>query len=141
MADLTNYTPVKVKDLTELTQINETSYIVITDGTSTKKIKAILLKGQDGVTPVFQIGSVSTLVEGSNATVNMTNVGGVYTINFGIPRGQSGSGGTSSGMTETQLNQLSIAYGTVKPHMCKQLTFLQKLVNFKMIPLLQLKLK
>ena len=111
MADLTNYTPVKVKDLTELTQINETSYIVITDGTSTKKIKAILLKGQDGVTPVFQIGSVSTLVEGSNATVNMTNVGGVYTINFGIPRGQSGSGGTSSGMTDTQLNQLSIAYG------------------------------
>lgn len=110
MADLTNYTPVKVTDLAELTQINETNYIVITDGTSTKKIKAILLKGQDGVTPVFQIGSVSTLVEGSNATVNMTNVGGVYTINFGIPRGQSGSDGTSSGMTETQLNQLSMAY-------------------------------
>ena len=111
MADLTNYTPVKVTELAEVTEINETNYIVITDGSSTKKIKAILLKGQNGVTPAFQIGTVSTLTEGSNATVNMSNHNGVYTINFGIPRGESGSGGASSGMTEAQLNQLSIAYG------------------------------
>ena len=112
MADLTNYTPVKVTELAELTEINETNYVVITDGSSPKKIKAILLKGQDGVTPTFQIGTVSTLIEGSNATVSMSsNSNGVYTISFGIPRGQSGSSGAGSGMTETQLNQLSIAYG------------------------------
>ena len=107
MADLTDYTFVKVGDLPELTEINENTYIVVTDGSSSKKIKARLL------TPALQIGTVSTLVEGSNATVNMTYNNGVYTINFGIPRGASGSGGggsTSSGITDAQLNQLNIAY-------------------------------
>lgn len=110
MADLDNYTFVKATELVELTEVDESSYIVITDGASSKKIKAILLKGQDGETPTFQIGAVSTLIEGSDATVNMTNIDGVYTINFGIPRGESGSSGTGSGITETQLNQLSTAY-------------------------------
>ena len=105
MADLTDYTFVKVGDLPELTEINENTYIVVTDGSSSKKIKARLL------TPALQIGTVSTLVEGSNATVNMTYNNGVYTINFGIPRGaSSGSSGTNSGMTEAQSNQLNIAY-------------------------------
>ena len=106
MADLTDYTFVKVGDLPELTEINENTYIVVTDGSSSKKIKARLL------TPALQIGTVSTLVEGSNATVNMTYNNGVYTINFGIPRGASSgsSGSTSSGMTDAQLNQLNIAY-------------------------------
>ena len=106
MADLTNYTFVKVGDLPELTEINENTYIVVTDGSSSKKIKARLL------TPALQIGTVSTLVEGSNATVNMTYNNGVYTINFGIPRGASGgsSGSSGSGMTDAQLNQLNIAY-------------------------------
>ena len=106
MADLTDYTFVKVGDLPELTEINENTYIVVTDGSSSKKIKAKLL------TPALQIGTVSTLVEGSNATVNMSYNNGVYTINFGIPRGASGgsSGSTSSGMTDAQLNQLNIAY-------------------------------
>lgn len=106
MADLTNYTFVKVGDLPELTEINENTYIVVTDGSSSKKIKARLL------TPALQIGTVSTLVEGSNATVNMSYNNGVYTINFGIPRGASSgsSGSTSSGMTDAQLNQLNIAY-------------------------------
>ena len=110
MADLDNYTFVKATELVELTEVDESSYIVITDGASSKKIKAILLKGQDGETPTFQIGAVSTLIEGSDATVNMTNIDGIYTINFGIPRGESGSSGTGSGITETQLNQLSTAY-------------------------------
>ena len=110
MADLDNYTFVKATELVELTEVDESSYIVITDGASSKKIKAMLLKGQDGETPTFQIGAVSTLIEGSDATVNMTNIDGVYTINFGIPRGESGSSGTGSGITETQLNQLSTAY-------------------------------
>ena len=105
MADLTDYTFVKVGDLPELTEINENTYIVVTDGSSSKKIKAKLL------TPALQIGTVSTLVEGSNATVNMSYNNGVYTINFGIPRGaSSGSSGTNSGMTDAQLNQLNIAY-------------------------------
>ena len=106
MADLTNYTFVKVGDLPELTEINENTYIVVTDGSSSKKIKARLL------TPALQIGTVSTLVEGSNATVNMTYNNGVYTINFGIPRGASGgsSGSSGSGITDAQLNQLNIAY-------------------------------
>ena len=106
MADLTDYTFVKVGDLPELTEINENTYIVVTDGSSSKKIKAKLL------TPALQIGTVSTLVEGSNATVNMSYNNGVYTINFGIPRGASGGSGgsTSSGMTDAQLNQLNIAY-------------------------------
>lgn len=110
MADLDNYTFVKATELVELTEVDESSYIVITDGASSKKIKAILLKGQDGETPTFQIGAVSTLIEGSDATVNMTNIDGVYTINFGIPRGESGSSGSDSGITEAQLNQLNIAY-------------------------------
>ncbi len=97
------YTFVNVGDLPELTEINENTYIVVTDGSSSKKIKARLL------TPALQIGTVSTLVEGSNATVNMSYNNGVYTINFGIPRGAS-SGSTSSGMTDAQLNQLNIAY-------------------------------
>lgn len=55
--------------------------------------------GKDGKTPVMQIGNVTTVDAGGDATANVrqdgTDVSGnpIYKIDFGIPRGADGSNG------------------------------------------------
>lgn len=57
--------------------------------------------GKDGVTPAFSIGTVSTLAAGSSANVTLTstNNGANVTLDFGIPRGDPGTGGGSSNLS------------------------------------------
>lgn len=66
--------------------------------------------GQDGVTPTLKIGTTTTLSAGSSATVSITKSPTTeeYTIDFGIPKGADGVGGT--GLTSEQAQQLAIAY-------------------------------
>lgn len=58
---------------------------------------------EDGKTPRFSIGTVSTLPPGENATASLTEKADdpsgnpVYLLNLGIPEGQAGSGGGTQG--------------------------------------------
>ncbi|WP_230671054.1 hypothetical protein [Rathayibacter sp. Leaf248] len=56
--------------------------------------------GDDGATPTIQIGTVTTLAAGTQATASATSVDNVYTISFGIPKGADGTGGTGTGLTD-----------------------------------------
>lgn len=55
--------------------------------------------GKDGVTPSFQIGTVTTLEAGSKATASITGTPENPILNLGIPKGQDGSGGSGGGGT------------------------------------------
>ena len=52
--------------------------------------------GANGVTPTLKIGTTSTLASDNNATVNMTQSGNTYTLNFGIPKGADGTGDSNT---------------------------------------------
>ena len=47
--------------------------------------------GEDGVTPTFTIGTVTTLEPEEEATVTLTGTAPDYVLNFGIPRGATGT--------------------------------------------------
>ena len=70
-------------------------------------------KGADGVTPTLRVGTVTTLAAGSNATVTMSENNNVYTLNFGIPKGNKGDTGASGGSGETTVVNPTITIGTV----------------------------
>ena len=70
-------------------------------------------KGADGITPTLKVGTVTTLEAGSNATVTMSNNNNVYTLNFGIPKGNKGDTGASGGSGETTVINPTITIGTV----------------------------
>ena len=54
--------------------------------------------GKDGITPTFEVGSVTKLSPDAEPTVTLENVGGgLYMIDYGIPQGQPGTPGTGSG--------------------------------------------
>lgn len=54
--------------------------------------------GKDGITPTFEVGSVTKLAPDADPTVTLEDVGGgLYMIDYGIPQGQPGTPGTSSG--------------------------------------------
>lgn len=88
--------------------------ITVTDasGTTTAKIKngtpgadgapgapgAPGTPGKDGITPTFEVGTVTKLSPDAEPTVTLENVGGgLYMIDYGIPQGQPGTPGTGSG--------------------------------------------
>lgn len=48
------------------------------------------LKGKDGITPNFSIGTVSTLAAGSEATASITGTNANPVLNLGIPKGEGG---------------------------------------------------
>lgn len=50
------------------------------------------------------MGTTTTLESGSNATVTMTGDNNIYTINFGIPKGEKGASGTGSTGGEIDLS-------------------------------------
>ena len=49
--------------------------------------------GANGITPTLKVGSTSTGNAGTNASVTMTDVNNVYTLNFVIPKGEKGDTG------------------------------------------------
>ena len=59
------------------------------------------VNGKDGVTPSFAIGEVTTVAAGGSATVKATpsNGGANVTLDFGIPRGDPGTGGSGSSVS------------------------------------------
>ena len=59
-------------------------------------------KGADGITPTLKVG-----------TVTMSNNNNVYTLNFGIPKGNKGDTGASGGSGETTVINPTITIGTV----------------------------
>lgn len=63
-----------------------TSTFTVTNGTN----------GKDGVTPNIQIGTVTTLPAGSQATASITGTIENPLLNLGIPEGEQGSGGTTN---------------------------------------------
>ena len=71
------------------------------------------VKGADGITPTIRVGTVTTLAAGSNATVTMSENNNVYTLNFGIPKGNKGDTGASGGSGETTVVNPTITIGTV----------------------------
>ena len=88
--------------------------ITVTDasGTTTAKIKngtpgadgapgapgAPGTHGKDGITPTFEVGTVTKLSPDAEPTVTLENVGGgLYMIDYGIPQGQPGTPGAGSG--------------------------------------------
>lgn len=92
------------------------------------------VKGQDGITPTLRVGSVTTLEAGNNATVTMSESNNEYTLNFGIPKGASGSGGSSSGANSEWSGKVasflgdSITYGAKTTKIYHQ--YLKELVGF-----------
>ena len=54
--------------------------------------------GKDGITPTFEVGTVTKLSPDAEPTVTLENVGGgLYMIDYGIPQGQPGTPGSGSG--------------------------------------------
>lgn len=77
--------------------------------------------GPQGVTPTFAIGSVTTGAAGSQAAVMLTSSGTTNTLNFSLPRGDTGAAGSNgagggtgtAGVTFTTVHTLaSVDYGT-----------------------------
>ena len=60
-------------------------------------------KGTDGISPELSVGTVTTLEPGRNATVTMTGTKANPVLNFGIPKGEPGTGG---GVGATKLSEL-----------------------------------
>lgn len=54
-------------------------------------------KGADGKAATVSVGTVTTLQPGQPATVNNSGTENAAVLNFGIPQGQSGSGGATGG--------------------------------------------
>ena len=71
-------------------------------------------RGADGVVPDIQIGTVTTLPAGSDATASMGGTAENPLLNLGIPRGADGQGGGSGG-TDISLGLTSATVGqTIK---------------------------
>lgn len=60
--------------------------------------------GQNGVTPNLQIGTVSTLPAGSNATASITGTVEDLRLNLGIPRGANGEDAPAGSCDVTSVN-------------------------------------
>ena len=71
-------------------------------------------RGADGVVPDIQIGTVTTLPAGSDATASMGGTAENPLLNLGIPKGADGQGGSSGG-TDISLGLTSATVGqTIK---------------------------
>lgn len=69
--------------------------------------------GQDGATPNLQIGTVTTLDAGSNATATITGTAENPLLNLGVPRGADGSGGETKEWNIIFDEELETAIGSV----------------------------
>ena len=68
-------------------------------------------QGSPGITPNIQIGTVTTLPAGSDATASMGGTAENPVLNLGIPQGADGSGG--SGGTDLSLGVTGAAVGQI----------------------------
>lgn len=68
-------------------------------------------KGDPGATPNLQIGTVTTLPAGSDATASMGGTAENPLLNLGIPQGADGSGGSSSITTATETDIAGLLMG------------------------------
>lgn len=68
-------------------------------------------KGDTGATPNLQIGTVTTLPAGSDATASVSGTAENPLLNLGIPKGADGSGGSSSITTATETDIAGLLMG------------------------------
>lgn len=68
-------------------------------------------KGDPGATPNLQIGTVTTLPAGSDATASMGGTAENPLLNLGIPKGADGSGGSSAITTATETDIAGLLMG------------------------------
>lgn len=68
-------------------------------------------KGDPGATPNLQIGTVTTLPAGSDATASVSGTAENPLLNLGIPKGADGSGGSSSITTATETDIAGLLMG------------------------------
>ena len=102
-----------------VTETDDGAEITITDktGTTTATVKngkdgAAGAPGKDGVTPNIQIGTVTTLDAGSDATASMTGTAAEPLLNLGIPKGADGSeGGTGRNFRAVKLASITVPTG------------------------------
>lgn len=66
-------------------------------------------KGADGKAATVKVGTVTTLQPGQPATVNNSGTENAAVLNFGIPQGQSGSGGATGGCAAFKIKKGFIA--------------------------------
>ena len=66
-------------------------------------------KGADGKAATVSVGTVTTLQPGQPATVNNSGTENAAVLNFGIPQGQSGSGGATGGCAAFKIKKGFIA--------------------------------
>ena len=119
MANLNEIDVIKASQLPEATTVTENQFVVISDGTVSKKIRLDKLKGEtgsqgangingvDGTTPTIIMGTITTLEPGEQATAELIpRENNEYTLNLGIPKGQNGTSSnilTSSNGTKYKL--------------------------------------
>lgn len=65
--------------------------------------------GTNGKAATVSVGTVTTLQPGQPATVNNSGTENAAVLNFGIPQGQSGSGGATGGCAAFKIKKGSIA--------------------------------
>lgn len=68
-------------------------------------------KGDPGTTPNLQIGTVTTLPAGSDATASMGGTAENPLLNLGIPKGADGSSGSSAITTDTETDIAGLLMG------------------------------
>ena len=68
-------------------------------------------RGAAGATPDIQIGTVTTLPAGSNATASMGGTAENPMLNLGIPKGADGQGGGSGGETWELIKSITVPDG------------------------------
>ena len=104
MANLNEIDVIKASQLPEATTVTENQFVVISDGTVSRKIRLDKLKGEtgaqgengidgvDGTTPTIIMGTINTLEPGEQATAELVpGENNQYTLNLSIPRGQNGT--------------------------------------------------
>lgn len=70
-------------------------------------------EGDPGLTPNIQIGTITTLEAGSNATVNKRGTLEEPIFDFGIPRGENGQDGQDATITKSELINLIYPVGSI----------------------------
>lgn len=96
-------------ELTDTQGLIDTYTITYTDGATTTYTVTNGEDGEIGATPNIQIGQVTTLEPGQDATASMTGTAENPLLNLGIPAGEQGPAGSS----ETTVQQMQSTDTTV----------------------------
>ena len=89
------HTPIIQNDNWYIWDISEEDYVD----------SGVSVKGENGITPNFSIGTVTTLASNDDATVEITGTEENVVINFGIPKGADGEDGLSD-VTREEFDEL-----------------------------------